>query len=728
MPSLRPVWSTTELMGRLIMSDWLSTFFLNPNQLDLEMITNSENQEGLNKDFLGLIEPATFGHLPMILPRLSLNGGYSFYICADGIHQLGELREIIKAYFGNTYFEPYWQIFKVSKDPLENTLLAKYTAGFLRLKVRDVFENDQVKIIELTITLTKLLKRFRGKPTFISDTKRPIARILRDFFITKNHCDGDAALSYVSELSDRRLLSPMNLISLEFQALASANRWDDILSNKVKLADAVTGISSSQVKLIILRALRSTSLSSDVIQRKRCDEIAFELDGIQAIFLKDPEIATNAAEEWMSWSIGAAVFGYDQLEQVLPKDLSDGVWWKTLSKWLSGNSLPIIQPMTVVLDVLMAEVPSQYAAGRLLTESVHANTDDNLKIYDLLRGYPEGILEAVFKDKVVFRPLWESLRRCSDQPFFYSWQDVFIAIKDDAPIAKIQEVLSACVNDWERESWNEEHLSSFIETGEGSLLRDILPHLLPWLVESEITISKINILGILENLAADETVSAQDLNLCSDVFGIFTALPSTPREYTEVLDCVDLIWDKVKSPRTINYYLDVFDLIVDAPCADLNRRDELWSSFQKYLIIQRAKLDEAQILTAVQLAKDLTGTSEQFVSVYVEKAVVDDVPNIDLSGKTLAIYSLTEGAGKRAASIISTQYPGIAVSLNHDKTATSSLINLAEKTDYFIFVSQSAAHQAFYPVTDKRKDLIYPSGKGSSSIVRAFDERIQATL
>ena len=169
-------------------------------------------------------------------------------------------------------------------------------------------------------------------------------------------------------------------------------------------------------------------------------------------------------------------------------------------------------------------------------------------------------------------------------------------------------------------------------------------------------------------------------------------------------------------------------MIVDAPCADLNRRDELWSSFQKYLIIQRAKLDEAQILTAVQLAKDLTGTSEQFVSVYVEKAVVDDVPNIDLSGKTLAIYSLTEGAGKRAASIISTQYPGIAVSLNHDKTATSSLINLAEKMDYFIFVSQSAAHQAFYPVTDKRKDLIYPSGKGSSSIVRAFDERIQATL
>jgi hypothetical protein len=31
-------------------------------------------------------------------------------------------------------------------------------------------------------------------------------------------------------------------------------------------------------------------------------------------------------------------------------------------------------------------------------------------------------------------------------------------------------------------------------------------------------------------------------------------------------------------------------------------------------------------------------------------------------------------------------------------------------------------------VTDKRKDLIYPSGKGSSSIVRAFDERIQVAL
>jgi hypothetical protein len=715
-------------MGCLIMSDWPVAFFATPNQLDLAAISHSNVEEGVNKLFFELIESATLGHLPIILPRLSLKGGYSFYICTDGIHQLGELRQIVLAYFGNTYFEPCRQIFETSKDPLESTLLAKYPTGFLLLKVRECFQSDQMAIMKLTRTLTELLKRFRDKPLFISDVKRPTARILRDFFIAIKHFDGDSALTYVTELSNRRLLTPINLISLKLQAFDSANRWDDILSDKKVVNDVVTGISSSHVTLIILRALRNTILSSDVIQRKRCDEIASELDGIQAIFLKDPEIAISAEEEWMSWSIGAAVFGYDQLEHALPEGLTDKGWWNTLSEWLSGNLLPILKPVTIELEVLMEEVPSRDAAGRLLSHSVLENTNGQRQIYDLLKGYPAGIIEAVIEENVMFRLLLDNLRRCSDQLFFRNWQDVFIAIRGDASIVTIQEVLNKCVNDWGRESWDEVHLSLFIETGEGSLLRDILPHLLPWLVESEIALSKINILGILENLAADETVSAQDLNLCSDLFGIYSALPTDPREYLEVLDCVDLIWEKVKSRSTINYYLDVLDLIVDAPCGDSKRREDLWSSFQKYLILQWPKLDEAQILTAVQLAKDLTGTSEQFVSVYAEKAVVDDVPNIDLSGKTLAIYSLTEGAGQRAKSIISRKYPGVVVSLNHDKTATSSLINLAEKVDYFIFVSRSAAHQAFYPVTDKRKDLIYPSGKGSSSIVRAFDERIQVAL
>ncbi len=91
-----------------------------------------------------------------------------------------------------------------------------------------------------------------------------------------------------------------------------------------------------------------------------------------------------------------------------------------------------------------------------------------------------------------------------------------------------------------------------------------------------------------------------------------------------------------------------------------------------------------------------------------------------MTGKKLAIYTLTEGAGRRAKIILTGLFPQLDIRLNHDTSATDALLNLASTADYFIFASRSAAHQAFYPVTRKRNDILYPEGKGSSSIISAF--------
>ena len=65
-------------------------------------------------------------------------------------------------------------------------------------------------------------------------------------------------------------------------------------------------------------------------------------------------------------------------------------------------------------------------------------------------------------------------------------------------------------------------------------------------------------------------------------------------------------------------------------------------------------------------------------------------------------------------------FPGLIVEVNHDHVATDALITLAQKAEYFIFAAKSAKHQAFFPVKRIREDLIYPKGKGASSIVREF--------
>jgi hypothetical protein len=108
---------------------------------------------------------------------------------------------------------------------------------------------------------------------------------------------------------------------------------------------------------------------------------------------------------------------------------------------------------------------------------------------------------------------------------------------------------------------------------------------------------------------------------------------------------------------------------------------------------------------------------------HLPKVIEDEVEvgvRVDLRNKMLAIYTLTEGAGRRAKNVLSEDYPGLEIRLNHDKKATSELMNIAKTADYFVFSAKSAAHQAFYPVANIRKDLIYPAGKGASSIVRCF--------
>ena len=717
-------------MGISLMSDWPATFFDGSNQWDFTYIDDCDFEPDLKKELLGLIELAVNGRLPFVLPRLYLDEDIYFYLVADNLKQLGELREIIQAYFGNTYFEFFHQIHTNSEDPLETKLLEKHNAGFLRLKVRNAFNQDNKKIADLVRVLGKMLLRYQEKPLFQTDTKRATGRILRDFFTSVNRGDGVAALEYVAELSARQLLSPLNLVSLEFQALAASSRWDEILEDKQRLLDAITGVTSRNVTLVILTALRSTGLKSEVVNTKTREEVEIQYYHLQSLFLKTPDISSNNKEEWMVWSIGAGVFGYDQLQYVLPKYLLDSGWWQRLSDWLVGESIQIVNPLplTVSLETLVGEHPCEESAARLLTYSVNASDKEKFEICKVLAEYPEPILAETVREKVVFSFLWNALNEHGKEHKISNWTCVFTAMGGEIPVANIQQRLNDCLTDWGKDKWEEGSLDNLIADGNGPGLRNILPQLLPWLVERNIFLSKVNLLGVIENLATDETVSAEDLNLAGDVFSLLSGLPLTPDEYREALDCVDIIWGKVKSRTTINYYLDVVDLMVDGPCADFKRRESIWSDLQEFLIKQWSRLDGPQKLTALALAEELTGTSQQFLSVYAEESLTADIPSIDLSGKTLAIYSLTEGAGKRAASIISTQYPGIEVSLNHDKTATSSLINLAEKMDYFIFVSQSAAHQAFYPVTDKRKDLIYPSGKGSSSIVRAFDERIQATL
>ena len=719
-------------MVNSMVDKWLSKFFDETNRWPLSE-AQKKNYPVRFKTSLGImLEPILEEGLPVILPRWKENNKHLFYIVAHDFRQLGELRSIVRAVFGETYFSYSQSIIKVADDDTEELLLQKYPSGFLRLVVHDCFNINEDIVAELMDSLNNMLLRYCEKPLFRSAIKRPTARILRDFQNAINFSDGKSALTLKDELKSRKLLSPMNLVSLELQALAASNLWMEILSDKKRLHDVLGSDTSWRVRSIILRALRVTGLDPNFIESHDSVEVVSKYADLQQIFFKSPNLPHESIydEEWVCWSIGATAFGFDGVYTTLPERFINNGWIQQLKNWVSPDVAVGVSDILVLDKELLSE-PSIDLAWSMLQQSLNASMDEQKAVYGVISNYPEDIIDSLLADEDKAFIWAHFIGRYEQKCSLSGWSDVLKEINKNTPLEEIQEELGGCIVKWGIKEWDNKILQSLIQNENTSAMRDLLPQILSWLDSHSISIPKVNSLEILLSLASDDARSPQDIVLCGDLIRGLTNSPLVSEEYIDALDYVQEVWDGdigAESRGAINYYLDLIDVIADAACVVPDRRAKLWNTFQEFLIKQWTKLDEAQKLSVVKLAEDLTGTSTQFPSVYDYQELEVSKKPIDLSGHQLAIYSLTEGAGRRAKSVISNKYPGLGIVLNHDKTATSSLMNLADTADYFVFAAKSAAHQAFYPVSDRRKDLIYPDGKGSTSIVRAFVEYVDSSL
>jgi hypothetical protein len=95
-----------------------------------------------------------------------------------------------------------------------------------------------------------------------------------------------------------------------------------------------------------------------------------------------------------------------------------------------------------------------------------------------------------------------------------------------------------------------------------------------------------------------------------------------------------------------------------------------------------------------------------------------------IQGKVIGIYTLTESSGLRAQQFLQNWIPGLDVRVSNDHGGSDHLRNVARQSDYLIVAAKSAKHAATDFIKAERpadkSPLIYPAGKGSSSIVDAF--------
>lgn len=708
--------------------EWLQGFFGSGNALSLDKIRSAEYPGPFQARLDVMLRRCVGDNLPFLLPRVDDDRRLSFYVVAKSRQELIEVQRVLQAYLGNvdTYLDP--RIFVQAHDDVEASLLTRCPFGFTKIVVPVQVSQDKPRSYEVFDKIEEAIEQFGNKPASLAVVRRNIGRILRDFFTACSRQDSQAAVEYLDEAKATHELSGRNLISLELQALAASSKWSALLQHP-RTPDLVSGRAPRRIVQIILRAIGNVVVNADEYEESNANQIRESLQAMMPIFQRRPNLDKGDSEQlWKTWCIGAALFGNSVfLEEGISRRV-EGRWAKSVAKW-AGLESSLQTHRETSLKSELAAPPTFEVAISLLKQALTLDPDDGLEIYTRLATYPVEILEELKAHRTLCS-VWDSLSSEYANPIrtrgWGGWLASLLVQPWEA--LSVQELSESCPY-WGSETWNEkeviEKLYELAESDHASEVRNILPILLEWMVDKNIELTAPFLSTTTLILSSDDALSVQDLGLYSIFLDSLTHAVHTEEDYRDIVSAARHCWGRVQSVNALEPALEVMDALLDGVCADEQSRLQYWNSIQEFCLGSWNRLALEQQLLILRCSEDVTGTVSQFPAIEEPgQEYLDHQP--DLAGMRLAIYSLTEGAAKRAREVLERMFPALEIKLNHDKTATAVLVNLAKTADYFVFASRSASHQAFYPVTKKRDEILYPAGKGSSSIIRCFLDAIGA--
>jgi hypothetical protein len=186
--------------------------------------------------------------------------------------------------------------------------------------------------------------------------------------------------------------------------------------------------------------------------------------------------------------------------------------------------------------------------------------------------------------------------------------------------------------------------------------------------------------------------------------------------YRELLAYARDLWDRYASPATLDWMTDTLGSLVAHPAADGDARRSLCEAvFAGCACFQRHVSPEARDLLRL-IANDI-GAEKEFEG-YLPQAEETAADEEDLfgalAGKAVAVYTLTERAGRQFKQVLEGRVAGVSVSLCHDQDGSKRLKQLARQADLFVVVTASAKHAATDCIDASRgKELpiVRPSGK-----------------
>lgn len=236
--------------------------------------------------------------------------------------------------------------------------------------------------------------------------------------------------------------------------------------------------------------------------------------------------------------------------------------------------------------------------------------------------------------------------------------------------------------------------------------------------------------ALLQRAALEDYFSVGDWGVVESLAMAILQGNSSDSSAADAMEALNFIWDTHGGFQHVVWSLDVLDQLVVLPNTISESRETFFYRVYATLKQYQRRVDESIAGCFRLLCEDLGKIAEfqELFPAFGQASTDGSLSEIDLlkqriQGKVIGIYTLTESSGLRAQQLLQNWFPDLDVRVSNDHGGSDHLKNIARQSDFLIVAAKSAKHAATDFIKAERpadkSPLIYPSGKGSSSIVDA---------
>ena len=683
-----------------------------------------------------------------IIPRFQ-SSVMLYYAVTPSAKEWRQLEPLLRACIGSTVtnFTGPTVAFDES-DPLEAVLIehgyqrgARFTAG-----------NDAPRGRYALSALARLRSLVDGSQITPTAQPRATGEVLREFELALAALDRRSAENALAFLRVNLRLDAMNLAFLTIRLHAKFREWQQI-----RELGTFASLCQTRRTPKVTTALAEAVYRTDLIQYENDDNLGQALSEFRETILPQvgtlfdtcPVRVTPTAGKAFLLAAGAATPPNQRMADHLRGMVSE---WPDRESEVFQRIYEICfprettfptghQPSSTALeneiDSLLNEVetPSVERARAGLLSATQINTLEAFQaVVRYIEALPTDNHEELL-DNPFHRKIYEAMSEAAGgQSTPKSWAE-WIEGLAKSPKGMSRDFADFAGSEWSvREQFkNDSDIQKLVDSIQSApvavqdRLFDILPHLVQWL-QDDASWPDSRLLSLYRAVYDHLLISLsyswrrEAVGASRELLDGMLELGPGETSYTQLLTDLRDVLPPEAGRDDFDVLIDLAEVVVVHSSPNPDARQRLWARMVAALNPLRSVMSTQELA----LVNDLGRVFEMDEVFPVPAARSEEsVDRNALDEKTVAIYTLTESVGQRARRLLTELHPGVRVETSHDHGGNSRLESLARRADIFVVCWRSATHSATELIGRLRPTnlpTLYPTGKGSASILRVIQE------